>query len=189
MIKDYSPKFWNYRRQIKLWIKFFENLEFEYKLKKILDYGTGPGLAIFVGSNMGFDIVGTDINDRFEELRNYLGTDKYITIFKGSRTVYDDKSFDVIICKAVLSKRINLFVNNAVELQRLIKNDGIIFVSEEHLKYINEIPKKNKRKLSLERETFNKDLYEKLCSKARNLIGNKKIEYEEEIREIREKHD
>jgi len=166
MIKDenYSPKFWNYKRQVKFWIKFFENLGSENKLKKILDYGTGPGWAIFVGSYMGFDIVGNDVTNRLAGIRKLLGTDKYTTIFTGDRSIYDDKSFDIIICKAVLPYNINVFVNNSVELQRLIKDDGVILVSESHLKYIRKINNKNKGILFFERETFDEELYKKLCS-------------------------
>jgi len=168
MIKEkdetYSPKFWNYKRQVKLWIKFFENFGSENKSKKILDYGTGPGWAIFVGSYMGFDIVGTDVTYRLDKIRKLLGVDKYTTIFTGNRSIYDDKSFDIIICKAVLVYKINTFVKNSVELQRLIKNDGMILVSEPHLKYLKQIDSKNKDILSFERKTFDEELYEKLCS-------------------------
>jgi SAM-dependent methyltransferase len=164
-------KFYDYKSQVKRWIKFYEIIG--DKTKKVLDYGTGPGWAIFVGVNMGFDIVGVDVNHGFEKLRRCLGTDKYTTIFK-DKTIYPDKTFDIIICKAVLDKKYNHHVNNCVELERLLKDDGIILVApESDIQFLKPIKAKNKGYLNYNKKTFDEDLYNRLASIARYSLRSK----------------
>jgi len=168
-----KSKFFSYTGQIRQWMLWFENID---KNKKILDFGTGPGWAVFVGLNMGFDIVGIDL-DKFKwKLSDCLDVTKNIILYNGSRLPFRNNMFDLILCKAVLNKRDNLEINNENELKRILKDSGMILVSPlKHLKYLKNIKNKDYLKLSTNRNFTNEALlylYNVLCEIAKSNIDS-----------------
>jgi ubiquinone/menaquinone biosynthesis C-methylase UbiE len=152
---------------------WFENID---KNKKILDFGTGPGWAVFVGLNMGFDIIGIDL-DKFKwKLSECLGVNKHIILYNGSKLPFSNNMFDLILCKAVLNKTDNLEIDKERELQRILKNAGMILISpSRHLKYLKNVENKDHLKFSKNREFKDKALlclYKDLCEIAKSNIDS-----------------
>jgi len=172
-----GKKFYDYKSQILRWIQFFDN-DSVTKNKKILDYGTGPGWAIFVGRYLGYDIVGLDMYDHFSygaplmnKLRKVLQVTDYTILYDTKNFPFEDNFFDIIICKAVLVQNYKNKKETELELKRTLKDSGIIYVSpERHLKHIPTIDKKNKKILNIgikNIENRYKDKYNFLCKMCR----------------------
>jgi len=158
------------------WMHVFDNIDIS---KKILDFGSGPGYSLFVGIPLGYDIVGLDVQDEFEKylsdfkkLRNTLGTDKHTILYNTTKFPFEDNTFDIIMCRAVLCMTYQYI--DIQEFKRVLKDDGIILVlPESHLRFIKDIPEKNKGILywgGKNCQPSNKELYEELCSIAKRAI-------------------
>jgi len=160
------------------WMHVFDSIDIN---KKILDFGSGPGYSLFVGIPLGYDIVGLDVKGDFQEylslfkkLRKALGTDKHTILYDTSKLPFEDKTFDIIICKAVLTKTYHYIDNQ--EFKRILKDDGIILVfPEKNLRIIKNIPEKNKGVLPWGDKKYkpspsNKELYLELCLNAKERI-------------------
>jgi SAM-dependent methyltransferase len=167
-----KSKFFYYEGQIRQWMRFFEDIN---KNKKILDFGTGPGWAVFVGQNMGFDIVGIDL-DKFKwKLSDCLNVTEHIILYRGSVLPFKNKVFDLILCKAVLNKKDNLEINNRQELQRILKVDGFVLVApSKDLKYLKTIKNKSALNIKVSKNTklHEEGLYKELCKFAKSNIDS-----------------
>jgi SAM-dependent methyltransferase len=158
------------------WMHVFDHID---KSKKILDFGSGAGYSLFVGRRLGYDIVGLDVKDEienylsiFKRLRTALETDVYTVLYNTPILPFEDDSFDIIICRAVLSMTYQHI--NIQEFKRVLKDDGIILVlPESHLRFLKDIPEKNKGVLywgGKDCHPSDEELYSKLCSNAKERI-------------------
>jgi len=158
------------------WMHVFDYID---KSKKILDFGSGPGYSLFVGSRLGYDIVGLDVKDEvedylsiFKRLRTALGTDEHTILYDTPGLPFEDDSFDIIMCRAVLCMTYQHI--DIQEFKRVLKDDGIILVlPESHLRFLKDIPEDNKGVLcwgDKDCKPSNEELYSELCSNAKERI-------------------
>jgi len=83
--------------------RFWEECYEGTKQDKILDFGCGGGRYLFVGRELGYNVIGLDINqklfgdDIFERLHEIYGIEKYITFYDGINIPFEENSFDVIL--------------------------------------------------------------------------------------------
>lgn len=169
-------KFYDYKSQVERYLKFFKNID---KDKKILDFGAGPGWSIFVGRYLGYDIVGLDVEDKMWYggtdmgiLRKYLKTYECIVLYDYDKIPFEDKSFDIIICKAVLDKEYLKSQNKGIELNRILKDDGIVYYSPpEHNNFLKHTKPENK-KVFFPKESIDFDNYKELFKIAKVCVDN-----------------
>ncbi len=161
-------KFYNYNSQVERYLRFFKNID---KHKKILDFGAGPGWSLFVGRYLGYDIVGLDVEDKLWTaggtemgiLRKYLKTDEHTVLYASNEIPFEDKNFDIIICKASLDKGYLKDQNKEIELNRILKDDGIIYYAPpEHNRFLRNIKSENKKVLNITSENVDVDNYKEL---------------------------
>jgi ubiquinone/menaquinone biosynthesis C-methylase UbiE len=124
-------------------VKLFKN----YKVKRVLDLGCGSGRHLVYLAKHGFDVYGIDIAEsgikiakkwlRKEGLKANL---KIWNIFK--RLPYKDNFFDAIICIRTLNHGKIEWIRKCIrEMRRVLKTNGLIFVTVHKLLPKRLIPK------------------------------------------------
>ena len=125
-----------YRYKRKLFLKLFDKIDF--KNKKVLEVGSGPGGNLDFLTNKGcVEIVGVDVSEKMVELSKRLLKDKNIQVHKtdGFSLPFDDNYFDLVFTSTVLQHN-----TNEAQLKELIRN--ICRVSKSEVKIIERIEKK-----------------------------------------------
>jgi ribosomal protein L11 methyltransferase len=104
---------------------------YNFKDKSVLDYGTGTGiLAIYAMKRGAVEILGTDIdplsieNAMENEALNHISLIKWEQGQLGSLGLKDD-TYDIILANIQL----NVLIENASELFRVLKPMGLVFLS------------------------------------------------------------
>lgn len=139
------------KNRLEKWARFFNNY-FTTK-GKALDFGCGPGHAIYVAKKCGFNnVVGLDVDQRitngddtFFKLQNKFGVYEDIVFYSGNIEIpFEDNTFDSIICCSSITqdntlkdtKSLNLAKENINALEERIKefirisnNDAIWYVA------------------------------------------------------------
>ncbi len=101
---------------------------------RILDIGCGPGLFLDEAKRQGWEVQGADLSKWGQD---YAKSKFLIDVFQGFLTEagFADRSFDVIVMNDVIE---HLEDPKAVlkEIRRILKNDGIIYVSTPDIKSV-----------------------------------------------------
>jgi ubiquinone/menaquinone biosynthesis C-methylase UbiE len=127
-----------YRHKRKLFLKLFDQIDFNNK--SVLEVGSGPGGNLAVLSGMNCEkITGVDISGKMIELSKKILAAGDITILKinGVDLPFPDKSFDISFTSTVLQH-----ITNEVQLVALIKS--ICRVSKDEIIIFERIEKKIK---------------------------------------------
>lgn len=108
-----------YRYKRKLFLRFFNQLDFVNKT--ILEVGSGPGgnLEFLHDQKKCASITGVDLSSAMVELSKKRLAGKNVSILKGNRTnlPFEDKHFDIVFTSTVLQHN-----TNESQLKALIKN-------------------------------------------------------------------
>jgi len=136
---------------LRKWMYFFDN---HFKIKgKTLDFGCGPGHAIYSAKNSGFyNVIGFDVDQRitngddtFFKLQNKFGVYENIVFYSGSiKMPFSDGTFDAIICCSSITQdntlkntkslnlakeNINVLEERVKELIRISSNGAVWYVA------------------------------------------------------------
>lgn len=99
------------------------------KGKNALDYGCGTGRSTRFLKNLGFNVVGIDINKKMiKEAKKSDSKGRYFVIESGNLTLFKNNTFDLILSAftfdSIFSKE--EMVKISVEMKRILKENGII---------------------------------------------------------------
>ncbi|MTI59349.1 MAG: class I SAM-dependent methyltransferase [Firmicutes bacterium] len=130
---ELSPRLYNWlvrptRYNKKFTLKVFQN-KFEFKHKKVLDFGCGIGSNCFISKPHSY--LGVDIDKKRINYAKYINPEYRFEIFDGKINTLDN-SIDIILIIAVLhhisNEKITTILN---EFKRILKdNTGILIVLE-----------------------------------------------------------
>lgn len=138
LLEDYYNHFDEDKRLEKKhgYVEFYTNMFFLNKYlkgkKRILDVGAGTGKYSIALKEKGHDVVALELMDKHVEI--FKSKTKAIPIFKGNAldlSLFEDKSFDAILLFGpmyhLLKEEERIKALN--EAKRVLKDDGLIFVS------------------------------------------------------------
>lgn len=135
-----EKKKWNSIEELVLFLKHKKAYRFaeEYcKNKYVLDYGCGSGYGTALLSKSSNRIIGVDINEEIIDFctRTYNFPNlSFQKINNNSFLPFVDKSFDVIVTFQVI-EHIHKVQEYLFELKRVLKDEGILFISTPNRKY------------------------------------------------------
>ena len=111
----------------------------------ILDLGCGAGTYCRIMADLGYRVVGVDYSIGSIKKARQLNYDKSIVfnVAEAYHLPFKDKSFDIVICIGVLQTLSNE-KNAFIEIDRILKSDGILFLDTLNNLCITEFTKRLK---------------------------------------------
>jgi len=143
IFKKYGKVFTEIQEDIPKIVKIFK----KHKAKKVLDLGSGTGRHIIYLAENGFKVYGIDISEEGIKItknwlkENNLKADlKVGSIYK--KLPYKDNFFDAIISTNTLHHGCIETIRKAIrEIERVLKSDGLIFMTVRRRKFRKFYPK------------------------------------------------
>lgn len=119
--------------------------------QKLLELGFGSGINLLHGAIQGYDVYGIDISeDAINYAKNLFQKNNMHASFYNASTdnmPFEDNFFDVIMESGLLvCLDKNQYLNTISEIQRILKKDGLCYVScygESDMRILNACPKIN----------------------------------------------
>lgn len=126
----YNPEFWREE------FEFFKNL---IHGKKVIDIGCGAGRDAVLFVNAGFDYMGIDASaGMLEEARKRISTANFV-LMDFNKIDFPDETFDGFWASASLLHSPKDKVGQVLQnIRRVIKSDGIGFISVKEKKLVDE---------------------------------------------------
>jgi SAM-dependent methyltransferase len=103
-----SDRFTDPTSNLNAWKRFYKNNNIP-KDYKILDFGCAVGFSIIAGRELGYNVMGVDVEYEgpykgVEDFREKYGTTEYIHIYDGHILPFADNSIDVIVGRTSFDK-------------------------------------------------------------------------------------
>jgi 2-polyprenyl-3-methyl-5-hydroxy-6-metoxy-1,4-benzoquinol methylase len=123
-------------------VKYFEKLEKENKIKKIIDLGCGTGRHVSYLARKGYEIHGIDSSQNaLNYIKDNIGANDKIELFKIdllNLTLKIKERYDLGICINVLNHGLfNELEQMFIEIEKVINDDGFLFLILSPEKFID----------------------------------------------------